>query len=95
VVLSCSLFEILSNKIGIKTVLIIGTLGYAPYPASLYVNHRYGTEWFVLFGGVTCGIAVSPLWASEGAITLGYADIKDRGKFSERCSRFPVHQHHG
>ncbi|AEO60774.1 hypothetical protein MYCTH_2120748 [Thermothelomyces thermophilus ATCC 42464] len=72
----------LTFGIGVKKVLIIGTLGYAPYSASLYVNNRYGTEWFVLFGGVTCGIAASALWASEGAIALGYGKVKDRGKFA-------------
>ena len=79
----CSIFSILANKFGIKKVLILGTLGYAPYSASLYVNNRYGVEWFVLFGGATCGIAASALWASEGAIALGYGDVKDRGKFSK------------
>ncbi|KAF2277306.1 MFS general substrate transporter [Westerdykella ornata] len=78
----CSIFAVLSNKFGLKTVLILGTLGYAPYSASLYVNNRYGTEWFVLFGGATCGIAASALWASEGAIALGYADVKERGRFT-------------
>ncbi|KAL6410926.1 DUF895 domain membrane protein [Ilyonectria robusta] len=81
-VFGCSLFGILANKIGLKTVLILGTLGYAPYSAALYTNNRYGVEWFVLFGGATCGIAASALWASEGAIALGYADVKDRGKFT-------------
>ncbi|KKY29940.1 hypothetical protein UCDDA912_g10116 [Diaporthe ampelina] len=81
-VFGCSLFAILANKIGLNKVLIIGTLGYAPYSASLYVNNRYGTEWFVLFGGATCGVAASALWAAEGAIALGYADIHDRGKFT-------------
>ncbi|RSM10116.1 hypothetical protein CEP52_003772 [Fusarium oligoseptatum] len=81
-VFGCSLFGILANKIGLKWVLIIGTLGYAPYSAALYTNNRYGVEWFVLFGGATCGIAASALWASEGAIALGYADVKDRGKFT-------------
>ncbi|KAM0279440.1 hypothetical protein ACHAQH_004600 [Verticillium albo-atrum] len=81
-VFGCSIFSIVANKIGLKKVLIIGTLGYAPYSASLYVNNRYGTEWFVLFGGATCGIAASALWASEGAIALGYADVQDRGKFT-------------
>jgi predicted MFS family arabinose efflux permease len=46
------------------------------------VNNRYGTEWFVLFGGATCGVAASALWASEGAIALGYADVHNRGKFT-------------
>jgi MFS family permease len=77
------LFSILANKFGIKKILILGTLGYAPYSASLYVNNRYGVEWFVLFGGVTCGIAASALWAPEGAIALGYPQVKDRGKFSK------------
>ncbi|KAJ4344215.1 hypothetical protein N0V95_006255 [Ascochyta clinopodiicola] len=81
-VFGCSIFAILANKFGLRNVLILGTLGYAPYSASLYVNNRYGTEWFVLFGGATCGLAASALWASEGAIALGYADIKDRGKFT-------------
>ncbi|KAL1624668.1 hypothetical protein SLS56_007731 [Neofusicoccum ribis] len=81
-VFGCSAFSILANKYGLKNVLILGTLGYAPYSASLYVNNRYGTEWFVLFGGATCGIAASALWAAEGAIALGYADVKDRGKFT-------------
>ncbi|KAK4223019.1 major facilitator superfamily domain-containing protein [Podospora fimiseda] len=81
-VFGCTIFGIVANKVGVKKVLIIGTLGYAPYSASLYVNNRYGTEWFVLFGGVTCGIAASALWASEGAIALGYGNVKDRGKFT-------------
>ncbi|KAH7110061.1 major facilitator superfamily domain-containing protein [Dendryphion nanum] len=81
-VFGCSIFGILANKYGLRPVLIFGTLGYAPYSAALYVNNRYGTEWFVLFGGATCGLAASALWASEGAIALGYADVKDRGKFT-------------
>ncbi|KAK2010688.1 MFS general substrate transporter [Colletotrichum eremochloae] len=81
-VFGCSFFAIMANKIGLKTVLVIGTLGYAPYSASMYVNNRYGVEWFVLLGGATCGVAASALWAAEGAIALGYADIKDRGKFT-------------
>jgi MFS family permease len=97
-VFGCSLFAILANKFGLRNVLILGTLGYAPYSASLYgmwhsrssdkkfadsvVNNRYGTEWFVLVGGATCGIAASALWASEGAIALGYADVHNRGKFT-------------
>lgn len=81
-VFGCFIFSLLSNRFGVKKILIIGTLGYAPYSAALYVNNRYGVEWFVLFGGATCGIAASALWASEGAIALGYGGVKDRGKFS-------------
>ncbi|KAL1967161.1 hypothetical protein VTN77DRAFT_3452 [Rasamsonia byssochlamydoides] len=79
-VFGCPLFGALANKIGLRNVLILGTLGYAPYSASLYVNNRYGTQWFVLFGATTCGLAASALWASEGAIALGYPAAKDRGR---------------
>ncbi|RDW77598.1 hypothetical protein BP6252_05651 [Coleophoma cylindrospora] len=81
-VFGCPLFSILANKFGVKNILIIGTLGYAPYSAALYVNNRYETQWFVLFGGVTCGIAASALWASEGAIALGYPQVKLRGRYT-------------
>ena len=79
----CIFFSAFANKFGLKTTLIIGTLGYAPYSAALYVNNRYGVEWFVLFGGATCGIAASALWASEGAIALGYGDVHQRGRHSK------------
>ena len=78
----CTLFSIAANKWGVKWILVLGTLGYAPYSAALYMNNRYGVEWFVLFGGATCGLGASALWASEGAIALGYPTVKDRGKFS-------------
>ncbi|KAG9255715.1 major facilitator superfamily domain-containing protein [Emericellopsis atlantica] len=78
----CAIFALLANKFGVKNILILGTLGYAPYSAALYVNNRYGVEWFVLLGGATCGLGASALWASEGAIALGYGSVKDRGKFT-------------
>lgn len=84
----CVLFSIAANKWGVKWILVLGTLGYAPYSAALYLNNRYGVEWFVLLGGATCGLAGSALWAAEGAIALGYATVQDRGKFSEFQSIF-------
>lgn len=78
----CFTFGALANKIGVKWVLVLGTLGYAPYSASLYVNNRYGVEWFVIFGGATCGVAAAALWSSEAAIALGYGNVEERGKFS-------------
>ncbi|KAL4786421.1 major facilitator superfamily domain-containing protein [Aspergillus varians] len=81
-VFGCPLFSILANRYGLRRVLILGTLGFAPYSASMYVNNRYGTEWFVLFGGVTCGIAASALWSAEGGIALGYGGVTDRGKYT-------------
>lgn len=86
----CTIFGVLGNRYGLRRVLIFGTLGYAPYSAALYVNNRYGTEWFVLFGGVTCGLAASALWAAEGAIAIAYPTVKDRGKMSKLNPHHPA-----
>jgi MFS family permease len=78
----CLIFSILASRFGLKKILIIGTLGYAPYAASLYVNNRYGVEWFVLLGATLCGISASALWASEGAIAVGYPLVHERGMYT-------------
>lgn len=51
-------FAVLSNRWSLKWVLVLGTIGFAPYSASLYCNSVYGTQWFLLFGAATCGISV-------------------------------------
>jgi hypothetical protein len=49
---------IIGNMIGLKWVLVFGTLGYVPYSAALYCNSVFGTQWFLLFGAATCGFSV-------------------------------------
>ncbi|KZF18927.1 hypothetical protein L228DRAFT_286164 [Xylona heveae TC161] len=70
---------ILGNRLNIKWILVFGTLGFAPYSAALYCNSVYGTEWFLLFGAVTCGFSAAALWTSEAAIGVGYPELKNRG----------------
>ncbi|KAF1808452.1 MFS general substrate transporter [Eremomyces bilateralis CBS 781.70] len=81
-VFGCSIFGALTNKIGLKPILIMGTLGYAPYSAALYCNTKYGTQWAIFLGATTCGIAASALWAAEGAIAVGYPTVKERGLYT-------------
>ncbi|KAH8810702.1 major facilitator superfamily domain-containing protein [Xylogone sp. PMI_703] len=80
-IIGCTLGGVIANKIGLKWALVLGTLGYPFYSASLYTNNRYGVKWFVLFGAVTCGLSASMLWASEAAIALGYPEHKKRGRY--------------
>ncbi|KAF9453594.1 MFS general substrate transporter [Macrolepiota fuliginosa MF-IS2] len=79
--LLCISSAILANSIGVKHTLILGTLGWAPYSASLYQNNRYGTEWFVIFAAVICGISAGLYWAAEGAIVLAYPEHQKRGRY--------------
>ncbi|KAH9889381.1 major facilitator superfamily domain-containing protein [Cubamyces lactineus] len=80
-VLSCFFSSALVKLIGIKAVLIIGTMGYAPYAAGLYTNNRFGTEWFVLVGAALCGLSAGLFWMAEAAIALAYPEPHNQGKF--------------
>ncbi|KAI0369052.1 MFS general substrate transporter [Pilatotrama ljubarskyi] len=80
-VLSCFFSSALVKLIGIKAVLIIGTMGYAPYAAGLYTNNRYGVEWFVLVGAALCGLSAGLFWMAEAAIALSYPEPHNQGKF--------------
>ncbi|KAI0774882.1 major facilitator superfamily domain-containing protein [Trametes elegans] len=80
-VLSCFFSSALVNIIGIKAVLIIGTMGYAPYAAGLYTNNRFGTEWLVLVGAALCGLSAGLFWMAEAAIALAYPEPHNQGRF--------------
>lgn len=71
----------LVNVIGVRFTLALGTMGYAPYAAALYVNNRYGTDWFVLLGAALCGLAAGTFWATEAAVALSYPEPERQGKF--------------
>ncbi|TFK39963.1 hypothetical protein BDQ12DRAFT_722161 [Crucibulum laeve] len=79
--LGCICSALLVNTIGVKYTLILGTLGWAPYSASLYQNNRYGTQWFVIVGAAICGISAGLYWAAEGAIVLAYPEHRKRGRY--------------
>jgi hypothetical protein len=68
----------LTNLIGFRWTLAIGSLGYPLYAAGLYVNNRWGTIWFVYVGAVTCGISAGFFWSVEGAISTGYPEQQKR-----------------
>jgi MFS family permease len=71
----------LTNIIGFRWTLAIGSLGYPLYAAGLYVNNRYGVIWFVYVGAVACGISAGFFWSVEGAISTGYPEHHKRGRY--------------
>ncbi|TID04734.1 UNC93-like protein [Colletotrichum higginsianum] len=74
--------SMVGNLIGMKWIVVIGTIGYVPYSAALYCNSMWGTQWFLIFGAVTCGISASALWPGEAAIAVGYPEVARRGTCS-------------
>jgi MFS family permease len=78
----------IGNVIGLRWVLVFGTLGYVPYSAALYCNSKFGTQWFLLFGAATCGLSAAALWTAEAAIGVGYPEPAKRGVYSKHASLF-------
>ncbi|KAI6084739.1 major facilitator superfamily domain-containing protein [Hypoxylon rubiginosum] len=79
-VISCWLTSGIIRYIGIKGALFVGTIGYAPYSAGLYLNNRYGVEWLVIVGAAFCGISAGVFWAAEAAIAIAYPEPHNRGR---------------
>ncbi|RSL62264.1 hypothetical protein CEP53_004823 [Fusarium sp. AF-6] len=73
------IFAVLGNRFSLKWILVMGTIGYLPYFGALYCNSVYGTQWFLLFGAVTCGFSAAALWTSEAAIVVAYSEDNRRG----------------
>ncbi|KAF4962570.1 hypothetical protein FSARC_9348 [Fusarium sarcochroum] len=71
----------IANRIGLSWTLTLGAIGYPIYSAGLYCNNRFGNEWLVLVGAVTCGVSAGLFWASEGAVALGYPEPGKRGRY--------------
>ncbi|KAF6831020.1 duf895 domain membrane protein [Colletotrichum musicola] len=79
-VVSCWLTSAIVKYIGIKGALVVGTIGFAPYSAGLYLNNRYGVEWLVILGAACCGVSAGIFWASEAAIAIAYPEPRNRGR---------------
>ncbi|KAK3377215.1 major facilitator superfamily domain-containing protein [Lasiosphaeria ovina] len=79
-VVSCFFSSVIVRYIGIKGALILGTVGFAPYAAGLYVNNRFGNEWLVLLGAALCGVSAGVFWMAEAAIAIAYPEPWNRGK---------------
>ncbi|GAA5966882.1 hypothetical protein JCM21900_001954 [Sporobolomyces salmonicolor] len=80
-VFTCLLAGTITNKISYRWAVVLGTAGYAPYAAGLYLNKTRGTVWLVLFGSTCCGLSAGLFWGVEGAIIMGYPEASKRGRY--------------
>ena len=70
-----------TNAIGFRYTLSLGSIGYPLYAAGLYLNNRTGATWLVYLCSVTCGISAGFFWSVEGAIATGYPEQHKRGRY--------------
>ncbi|KAI2615009.1 MFS general substrate transporter [Hypoxylon sp. NC1633] len=78
---TCLVAPWLTNAIGFRWTLSLGTLGYPIYAAGLYANNRFGTTWLIYVGAITCGISAGFFLSVEGAIATGYPEQHKRGRY--------------
>ncbi|CAI7650917.1 unnamed protein product [Penicillium glandicola] len=79
--LTCFAGPFITNAIGFRWTLTLGSLGYPLYAAGLYLNNRTGATWLVYLGCVTCGISAGFFWSVEGAVATGYPEQHKRGRY--------------
>ncbi|KAK7746711.1 hypothetical protein SLS53_001898 [Cytospora paraplurivora] len=79
--LICAFGGPLVNKIGVKWSLVIGAATFPIRGASYYVNSKYGTQWFLIFGSFLSGTGTGFWYVAEAGSILSLAPSGVRGKY--------------
>lgn len=70
-----------TNKLGIRTALSFGGIGYSVYVASyLSYNHTKNLG-FTTFAGALLGVCAGLLWCAQGAIMMSYPPEASKGRY--------------
>lgn len=71
----------ITNKVGIKTALSFGGLGYSVYiSAYLCYNHTENVG-YVIFSGLLLGCCAGVLWSAQGQIMMSYPPEESKGRY--------------
>lgn len=70
-----------ANKLGIKTTVTIGGLGYCIYSASFLCYNHTKNVGFVIFAGAFLGLCAGLLWTAQGAIMMAYPPEESKGRY--------------
>ncbi|KAF2445141.1 MFS general substrate transporter [Karstenula rhodostoma CBS 690.94] len=70
-----------TNKLGIRTALSFGGIGYSVYVGSfLCYNHTHNLG-FTTFAGALLGVCAGLLWCAQGAIMMSYPPEDSKGRY--------------
>ncbi|TGO46810.1 hypothetical protein BOTNAR_0563g00060 [Botryotinia narcissicola] len=69
------------NKLGIKTCLAFGGIGYCIYAISLLASVHANVGGFNIFAGALLGVCAGLLWTVQGTIMVSYPYEGDKGKY--------------
>ncbi|KAF8341708.1 major facilitator superfamily domain-containing protein [Amanita rubescens] len=72
----------INNKLGSRSTLFLGSLGYGLYIGSfLAFNKHRNAAPFVISSGVILGFCAAMLWTAQGSLMLSYPTESQKGKF--------------
>ncbi|KAH8550314.1 major facilitator superfamily domain-containing protein [Umbelopsis sp. PMI_123] len=70
-----------NNTLGPRYTLLIGSVGYVLYTASLWVYDTKANAAFVIAAGAILGCCAGLLWTAQGSIMMSYPEEKNKGKY--------------
>ncbi|KAI9253539.1 major facilitator superfamily domain-containing protein [Phascolomyces articulosus] len=70
-----------TNKLGVRFTLTIGSFGYALYASSLWVYDTKQVSGYVIASGAILGCCAGLLWSAQGCVMMSYPEEKNKGKY--------------
>jgi len=70
-----------TNKLGIRTALSFGGIGYSVYVASYLCYNHTANLGFTTFAGALLGVCAGLLWCAQGAIMMSYPPEASKGRY--------------
>jgi MFS family permease len=70
-----------TNKLGIRTSLSFGGIGYSVYVASYLCFNHTANLGFAIFSGALLGVCAGILWCAQGAIMMSYPPEESKGRY--------------
>jgi hypothetical protein len=69
------------NRLGVKTTLAFGGVGYCIYAISLLVSVHKSVDGFNIFAGALLGVCAGLLWTAQGTIMISYPHEDQKGRY--------------
>jgi len=70
-----------TNKLGIRTALSFGGIGYSVYVASYLCYNHTANLGFTTFAGALLGVCAGLLWCAQGAVMMSYPPEASKGRY--------------
>ncbi|EYE95019.1 MFS general substrate transporter [Aspergillus ruber CBS 135680] len=78
---TCFMGGPITNKLGTKWALVIGSMSFPIRGSSYYCNSKFGNQWYLILGGAIGSIGAGCWYVAEAGTILTLAPSGARGKY--------------